>query len=629
MKTNETRSLEPVFVDFETFFDQKNRYSLTNLSDIQYISDPRFQILSVAISSGGPIRVMPGDDKDWPAELTRLASEGRTFCAHNARFDFRIATLRYGIKPVRIVDTMLMARYLGFPNCKLGVLSQSLLGETKQDLATDGKRLHELSRDEWKALAKYNAHDVHLTAKLYQKFVPLLPPIELGLIDQTIRLCLEGIRVDFNLINQLRSDHRQEIERTRTLDAELFEKRNQPIKVRQVICSRFGTDPGSVDKKKLDTRVIPQGAKALLEKLWSIKEVEREAASLASLTDRMIVPGKDVAFLDLNYSKAVTHRWSSGSDGSRSFNIQNMGRDSQIRGVLCPRAGHRFLIVDLSQIEVRVAAWIAGEKELLEAFGVGKCVYCDFGRHIFGHVLDATKEGNERSIAKQAVLGLQYGMGATKFLSVLATQCPSEMKKSMTVLGIPSEDEFAKMIVAAYRRAYPRLARFPKMTSDTLVGRVTSNGRTGPVVLGDLGSFRMEYNADDCLLLVTLPTGGRIFYRNISVSLEPSRFSKYRSEYAVCFATAEGPRTFSFSAPFENVVQATARDVLGVLLLRSEREGLVPRMHTHDEVVFEAPESTAMADLERINRIFSDPLTVCPGLPLACKAFSSDRYTKG
>jgi hypothetical protein len=78
----------PVVIDFETFMDPATRYSLKFLSDIQYILDPRFEVLSIAIGHKSKTKVYPGDSKEWIKELERLNDEHHIFIAHNARFDF-------------------------------------------------------------------------------------------------------------------------------------------------------------------------------------------------------------------------------------------------------------------------------------------------------------------------------------------------------------------------------------------------------------------------------------------------------------------------------------------------------------------------------------------------------------
>ncbi len=616
--------VRPIFLDLETYFDTKSLFSLKNLSDVRYIMDPRFHVLSVAIMDDQFTRVFPGDSQEWESILRTYIQEGRWIVAHNARFDLRVLSLRYGILPLRAGDTMLMARYLGFPKCNLAELSKILLTESKGELTTDGKALSALTEEDWLALANYNTQDVFLVSKLYETLLPRLPRFELDLIDQTLRLCLTPICINENNVHEIKRNLLMQIEDLKSKDSLLFENRMKPIAVRKILRDRFGEDPGSIDKKKVDLQRMHPEACNQLKLIWEIKEFERELTLLSNLKERMS-PAFGFVSLDLNYSKAVTHRWSSGGDGSESFNMQNIGRGSKIRELWVPQTGKLFVIVDLSQIEARIAAWVGDEKELLDAFTKGRCVYCEFGQHIFGHVLNAEQEKDERAISKQAVLGLQFGMGSKRFLETMKSQCPNAVQKVMTSLCIENEIEFSKKVVATYRQAYMRLAGLPKAFFDAILQIVANNGS---IEIGGIGKYRFEYNAIHRFIKVTLATGGIIYYRDVQASVNPSKFGS-GLQSVISYATQGNERReFTFSSPFENIVQATARDILGFQLLTSEQNGLKPRMHMHDEVIFEVEEKTALDDLKKISTIFSKNQETCPGLPISCKAFLSDRYTK-
>lgn len=77
----------------------------------------------------------------------------------------------------------------------------------------------------------------------------------------------------------------------------------------------------------------------------------------------------------------------------------------------------------------------------------------------------------------------------------------------------------------------------------------------------------------------------------------------------------------------ENVVQAIARDCLGVLLLRLHTE--YPDdpvvMHIHDEVVLDARKKVRV---DEINAVMARPIDWAPGLILKGAGFESSYYMK-
>jgi DNA polymerase len=75
----------------------------------------------------------------------------------------------------------------------------------------------------------------------------------------------------------------------------------------------------------------------------------------------------------------------------------------------------------------------------------------------------------------------------------------------------------------------------------------------------------------------------------------------------------------------ENVVQAIARDILGVVMLRAKREELPIVFHVHDEIIVEADKERPLADVERL---FSEPIDWCRDLPLKGAGYSTPYYLK-
>ncbi len=76
----------------------------------------------------------------------------------------------------------------------------------------------------------------------------------------------------------------------------------------------------------------------------------------------------------------------------------------------------------------------------------------------------------------------------------------------------------------------------------------------------------------------------------------------------------------------ENIVQATARDLLAVSLVRLEKAGYEVVAHVHDEIIVEVPKgSRALSDIEDI---MSQPVRWAEGLSLDSDGFVSEFYMK-
>ena len=77
----------------------------------------------------------------------------------------------------------------------------------------------------------------------------------------------------------------------------------------------------------------------------------------------------------------------------------------------------------------------------------------------------------------------------------------------------------------------------------------------------------------------------------------------------------------------ENIVQATANDLLRAALRRMDAEGIEVVLHVHDEIVCETDQPENVLDLMR--RVMTTPPAWAAGLPLAAEAQIMSRYGKG
>lgn len=76
----------------------------------------------------------------------------------------------------------------------------------------------------------------------------------------------------------------------------------------------------------------------------------------------------------------------------------------------------------------------------------------------------------------------------------------------------------------------------------------------------------------------------------------------------------------------ENIVQATARDVLGEAMLRLDANNYPIVFHVHDEAVAEVPKGSGSID--EMNEIMAIPSLWCEDLPLNAEGFETTYYMK-
>src|SRR5690606_964924 len=76
----------------------------------------------------------------------------------------------------------------------------------------------------------------------------------------------------------------------------------------------------------------------------------------------------------------------------------------------------------------------------------------------------------------------------------------------------------------------------------------------------------------------------------------------------------------------ENIVQATARDLLAENLLKIDSRGYKIVFDVQDEIVVESEYGTG--SLKEIEQVMSEPIEWAPGLPLSADGFETEYYKK-
>jgi DNA polymerase-1 len=136
-------------------------------------------------------------------------------------------------------------------------------------------------------------------------------------------------------------------------------------------------------------------------------------------------------------------------------NVQNLPRSATYRGCIAAEEGHCIVKADYSQIELRIAAVIAQDQALLQAYQAGQDVHVATAARLLSVAPEAvTKEA--RQLAKAVNFGLLYGMGAR----TLQTYAQQQYRVTLT-------PDKASTYRQRWFAAYPGLARWHQDTAAT------------------------------------------------------------------------------------------------------------------------------------------------------------------
>lgn len=612
-------------LDAETYWDSK--YTLRTLATTEYVCDPRFegQIVSVQKDSWTKPKVMEwGAFKRW----SKTIDWSRTgMLAHHAHFDGYVFQRHVGFEPAFYFDTLSMARAVMPVNVPRGLDSLAkalgLKGKVRGGILeqTKGKRWHEFTKEEKAEHKLYAGDDIADTWAIFLKLLEFFPEDELRLINETVGLYAKPrLLLDKSMIEGL---VRAEVERK--------QKRIDALKVTvgdlqsndrfAELLEALGVDPPQKYSEKQGCMVWAfskqdQAFKDLLEHdndaVCSLVEarldvkstmVESRARRLAARADYGPQP------IYLNYWGAGPGRWSGGDKA----NWQNLKRKSELRKAIMAPPGYSLVIADLSQIEARINAWFAGQLNIVDAFANGEDVYKLAAALIYNKPVDKIT-GEERFIGKTAVLGLGYGAGWQKFVSMLR----------IGALGPPVNisDTLGRDIHRGWRQSNQFIVANWKATENKFRGAMTAKCRNEDRVVAYEGTGKHGF--------MHMPGGMAIRYDHFSIDEDGQM--RYMKKYRV---NKTKPPTILYGKLYggllvENRTQGLARQVVAehALNISDELKYWKLAMTTHDELVGLVPTRYANRALKAVQKIMSTPPTWAPDLPLAVDAHISQRYDK-
>ena len=611
--------MQIVTVDFETFYD--TGYGLNRLTTEEYIQDPRFQVIGVAIQINDGKPTWYTGEELVSKSIANVDWQNSMLLCHNTQFDGAILNWRYGVEPAGYFDTLSMARAIHGVDAggSLKVLAERYkLGEKGTEvLDAKGKRLEDFQEYQLKQYGAYCRNDVKLTYNLFKILSKSFPVSELKLIDMTLKMfILPTLKLNTELLSDRLDEVRTEKQKLlRGLQTKLNVESEEDV--RKVLASnkQFAElleEHGIEVPLKIspttgkETYALAKGDEAFLQLCEHEDTFIQELCSVRLGTKSTIEESRIERFIEiaernqgylpipLKYYGAHTGRWA----GSDKVNFQNLpARDKTkkaLKNAILPPDNHVVINVDSSQIEARVLVWLAGQHDVLQQFANGEDVYVNFARRVYGHN-KITK--TERAVGKTCILGLGYGTGALKLQNVLKINAGQNLS-----------DQECQRLVNLYRDVNHEVVKF---------------WRECDKALSDIASWPADKSAyyldGRKAILVTpeglrLPNGLYIYYPELE--LEDGQYS-YKSR--------RGRISIWGGAVTENVVQALARIVIGEQMLSID-EGYRPVLTVHDAVVCVAPKDKSQEALDFIMEKMKIAPVWAEGLPVTCEGGFADNY---
>ncbi|EJV03371.1 DNA polymerase [Enterococcus faecalis] len=647
-------------IDIETYSDE----DLTKVGVYKYADSPNFEILLFAYSvDGQPVECEDLTISEIPDEIVAALTDKNVLkIAFNAQFE-RVCLSKhlgvpYYLDPAQWPCTMVHANELGLP-ASLGQCAKYLNIEQQKDTRgtqlinffskpckptkKNGMRtrnLPEHAPEKWQTFIEYCIQDVNVEMAIANKLNRFpVPESEWKLYTLDQRINDRGAEIDHELataaidimadlseagLNEMKAltglenpNSLAQLKKWLEEQGTPFEKLgkevvlkalalgNLPENVAEVLKLRLSLSNSSTKKYLMmdnarcsDNRIhgILQFYGANRTGRWAgrLLQVQNLPRNYLSEIDfaRQLVKAKDVEGIELMYE-----------------NVPDTLKQL-IRTGLVAKEGHRFIVSDFSAIEARVIAWYAKQDWVLDVFRTHGKIYEATAAQMFhlGEVTDYDwkshegKDMRQRGKVATLALGYQGGPGALKAMGALEN-------------GI--EEHELQDIVDRWRTANKRIKNFWHETQKAVIDCLQNGGiKKGPRGL--------KFYKKAGFLFIQLPSGRKLAYAKAHLKegdYGPAIFYEGQGD-KVAFTEQQ---TYGGKL-VENIVQATARDVLAEAMVRLEKAGYPIVFHVHDEAVAEVPEGEK--SIEEMNKIMSIVPDWAEGLPLNAEGFETKYYMK-
>lgn len=634
------------FHDWETYYNTRDNYSLSKMTPAEYILDPRFEPIGLAVMEGLDGTPYWVEGPDLPRYFEQ-ADPNVAVGSHHWEFDGSIASWRYGYLPKLSFCTLSMCRavfghFLKYLSLASVAKALNLPPKGNTVHKVDGMNLAMIKAagiyDEY---VDYSLHDDWLCANIFRYLTtpqedtgkPLFPLNELLVLDAVLRCVTEPrFILDRNVLAEHLYAVQQEKEQLLArigVDRSIFMSNDKfaaalkllgvepPMKTSPTTGqTTYAFAKTDVDFLELLEHDNPQ-VQALVAARMGLKSTLEETRTQRFIDiSHLTWPSNDEPLMPipLQFSGAKrTHRLS----GGWKLNAQNMSRGNPIkpgsgrlRKSLAVKRGYKVVTADAAQIEARKVVFFSGQDDVVEQFRNGEDVYAILASEIYDRPINKKDNPNERFVGKQARLGLGYQLWWPKFRLRVKTD-------SINQLGYPielTEDE-ALNVVTTFRRL-----------NDKVIQAWEHLEKIGIPVLVHGGDW--EWGA--CRFSkgkITGPTGLAMHYPDLTLGV-----NKFGRE-SWFFTTPQGRKDIYGGKLMENICQHLARchtlDAAVRIQKRSTKElGQTYRLaqQAHDENVFIVQDE----HVEEMQQILLEEMCRqdwwCPGFPFAAEVGIGQNY---
>ncbi len=326
-------------------------------------------------------------------------------------------------------DTM-VASYLLDPNERrhnLDDLAERYLNYSTikfKDLTGTGKRAVPLEEVELEKLAEYAIEDADITLRLYNIFSPRLKQedledlfydVEMPLVAVLADMEYTGVKLDTGYMKELLAENErrlEEVEKQIYGDAGQTFNINSTRELSTVLFEKLALKPQKKTKTGYSTDITVlealRGSHDIIDRLIAYRTLSKLKNTYVETLPTLISTKTGRIHTSYNQTVAATGRLSSSDPNLQNIPIRDEFGKSIRRGFV-PEKGYVLMAADYSQIELRLAAHLSGDGNMIRAFTEGTDIHNLTASSVFGVALDQV-ESEMRRQAKIINFATIYGV---------------------------------------------------------------------------------------------------------------------------------------------------------------------------------------------------------------------------
>jgi DNA polymerase-1 len=427
--------------------------------------------------------------------LKEVLEVGPVKVLHNSKFDYSFLAAEHGITLSPIFDTMLAAQLLAGGDQSPSYALEAVAERYASVELDKSARMEDWAGKLSEAQIKYAARDASVLLPLRERLAEDLEEEKLGMVSKIefravaaiAEMELAGIKLDVQKWKKLEETVRKRRDEA-ALRLESFFPEPEGVLPLEGLGPRLNLN----SPKQITDAFRSLGIELPDTKVWTLLKVDHPAAQ--ALLEYRELQKKLGTYLEtyptfINEKTGRIHanflqcRVPTGRLACTSPNIQQIPNEDEFRSCFVAEQGNTLVIVDYSQIELRILAEVSEDPGFVRAFQEGEDLHRVTAATMFGVDKDAvTKE--QRTAAKRINFGLAYGRGAKSLSAQLGT-----------------DEERARGLIDEYFANYPKVQRYLQSTAArtmktrtlrTLSGRVRKFGDTSRLSSVERGALRRE-----------------------------------------------------------------------------------------------------------------------------------------